>query len=71
MYSISEYKKAKCANKNVAVKISHNKYKDDWMNKKQLRHSVNRIQSKNHKIGTYEIKKIYLFCFDDFLKIMN
>ena len=24
-----------------------------------------RIQSKKHKIGTYEIKKISLSCFDD------
>ena len=26
---------------------------------------MKRIQSKNHKIGTYEIKKIFLLCFDD------
>ena len=28
-------------------------------------HSMNRIQSKNHGIGTYEINKISLSCFDD------
>ena len=26
---------------------------------------MNRIQSKNHKIGTYEINKISLSCFGD------
>ena len=26
---------------------------------------MKRIQSKNHKIGTYEINKISLSCFDD------
>ena len=26
---------------------------------------MNRIQSENHKIGTYEINKISLSCFDD------
>ena len=36
-----------------------------------LRHSMNRIQSKNHKIGTYAIKKISLSCFDDDIYILN
>ena len=26
---------------------------------------MKRIQSKKHKLGTYEIHKIYLSCFDD------
>ena len=26
---------------------------------------MKRIQSKNHKLGTYEINKISLLCFDD------
>ena len=26
---------------------------------------MNRIPSKNHRIGTYEINKISLSCFDD------
>ena len=26
---------------------------------------MKRIQSKLHKIGTYEVFKIYRFCFDD------
>ena len=34
-------------------------------NQKCLRHLMNRIQSKNHKIGTYEINKISLSCFHD------
>ena len=32
---------------------------------KCLRHSINRNQSKDHRIGIYEIKKISLSCFDD------
>ena len=61
----SEYKKANDVNKNVIAKISHKEYKDVLLNKKFLIHWVNRIQSKNHRIWTYEIKKIYLSCFDD------
>ena len=53
----SEHKKAKGVNKNVVAKISHNKYKDILLNNKCLGHSMNRIQSKDHKIGTYEINK--------------
>ena len=34
-------------------------------NKKIIRHKVKRIQAKKHKIGTYEIDKISLSCFDD------
>ena len=32
---------------------------------------MNRIQSKNHKIGTYKIKKISLSCFDATRYILN
>ena len=67
----SEQKKAKSLNKNVAAAISHNKYKDVLLNKKCLRHSINRIQSKNHRIGTYEINMISLRCFDDKIYIQN
>ena len=56
-----EHKKAKGVNRNVAT-ISHGKYKDVLLNKKCLRHPMNRIQSKDHRIGTYEINKISLAC---------
>ena len=36
-----------------------------------MRHSVNRIQSKDHRIGTHEINKISLSCFDDKIYIQN
>ena len=47
------------------------KYRDILLNKKCLTHSMNRIQSKNKKIGTYEINKIYLSCFDGKIYILN
>ena len=67
----SEHKKANCVNRNFVATISHNKYKDVLLNKFFLRHSMNRIQSKDHKIGTYEINKISLPCFDDKVHIQN
>ena len=51
--------------------ISLNEYKDVLLNKKCLRHSVNRIQSKDHRIGTDEINKISLPCFNDKIYIQN
>ena len=67
----SEHKKEKGVNKNVVGTISHNKYKDVLLDKKCLRHSMNRIQSKDHWIRTYEINKISLSCFDDKIHIQK
>ena len=57
--------------KNVVATISHNEYKDVSLNKNYLRHLINRIQSKDHIRGTYEINKISLSCFDDKIYIRN
>ena len=48
---------------NIATKF--NEFKDVLFNKKIIRHEIKRIQAKKHKIGTYEIDKISLSCFDD------
>ena len=56
----SEHKKAKGVKRNIVAIVSHNKYKIVWLNKKCLRHSMKRTQSKDHKYGAYEINKISL-----------
>ena len=66
-----EHKNTKGVNRNVVATISHNEYKDVLLNKKCLRHSMNRIQLKDHRIGTYDINKISLPCFDDKIYIQN
>ena len=48
----SEHKRAKGINRNIVATIIHNEYKDVLLNKKCLRHWMNRIQSKDHGIGT-------------------
>ena len=40
-------------------------------NNKCIRHSLNRTQSKYHRIGIYEINKISLSCFDDKIYIQK
>ena len=39
----SKHKKEKGLNKNVVATVSHDEYKDVFLNKKCLRHSMNRI----------------------------
>ena len=67
----SDQKNGKSVNKNVAAAISHNEYKDVLLNKKCLRYSMNSIQSRDHKIGTYEIYRISLSCINDKVFIKN
>ena len=56
-----EHKKTKGINKSIiAIIINHNEYQDVLLNKKCLRYSINRIQSKDHRIGTYEISKFFV-----------
>ena len=61
----SERTKAKGVNRNIAATISHNEQKSVLWKNKRIRHSRSRIQSKNHRIETYEINKILLSYFDD------
>ena len=42
-----------------------NEFKAVLLNKKIIRHKMKIIQVKKHKIGTYEIDKILLSCFDN------
>ena len=58
-------------NKNVVAKISRNRYKDVLMIRRCLLHSVNRIQSKNHKIEIHEINQFYMRCFDYKIYILD
>ena len=66
----SEHKKVKGVDRNVVAALRH-MYKDVLLNQKCLRHSMNGIQSKNHRKGTYEINKISLFYLDDKIYIQN
>ena len=43
--------------KGVSIATAFDKFKDVWFNEKIIRHKMKRIQSKNHKLGTYEIGK--------------
>ena len=59
MYAIlAENNKKSSKAKGVNIPIDFSEYKDILFKKKIIRHKMKRIQSKKHKIGTYEIDKI-------------
>ena len=57
--------------KGVNIATEFKEFKDTLFNKKIIRHKMRRIQSKKHKLGTYEVDKIPLLCFDDKRFILN
>ena len=59
-----EVKKAKGVNKNVVKNTRHKEFVV-LFNKKVMKHNMKRIQNKLHRIGTYDVCKISLSCFDD------
>ena len=64
MYSMKQIDgKAYNTAKGVSIVTEFKKFKDILFNEKIIRHKMRRIQSKKHKLGTYEIHKIYLSCF--------
>ena len=66
-----KHKKVKSVSKNVVATISHNEFKNVLFNKKCLRYSVNKIQRKDHRIGVYEINKVFFLCFSGKIYIQN
>ena len=63
--NIEEIRKARGVNKIVVKNIRDKEYIEVLFNKNLLRHKVKRIQSKLHRIGTYDVCEISLTCFDD------
>ena len=51
--------------KRVHLVLSHEEYVDVLFNRKVVRHKMKRIQINLHEIGTYDINKIRLTCFND------
>ena len=57
---------AKGIKKQVIKKIlTHDNYKEVLFNSEQMRHTMKTIRSKNHQLGSFELNKISLSCFDD------
>ena len=65
-------KTAKGIKKNVIKKnIHHEDYKNVLFNNKQIHHEMKTIRSQKHQLGSFELNKISLSCFDDKRYIHN
>ena len=49
----------------IKKNITHENYKETLFNNKQMHHKMKTIRSQNHQLGSYEINKVSLSCFDD------
>ena len=59
-------KTAKGIKKNVIKNnIKHEDYKRTLLNEEQMHHKMKTIRSQKHQLGSYEINKVSLSCFDD------
>ena len=66
MYSlITVDNEEKVRTKGLNKNLKYDKFYDALFDKKVIRHNMKRIQAKKHRLGTYNICKVSLSCFDD------
>ena len=66
MYSILDEKSnERSTNKGYNAFVEFQEFHDTLFQKKNYRHQMRGIKSKNHNLGTYRTNKISLSCFDD------
>ena len=49
----------------IKTNIAHQDYKDTPQNNKQIYHTMKTIRGVCHQLGSYELNKVSLSCFDD------
>ena len=65
-------KTAKGIKKNIIKnEIKHEDYKSVLLENKQIHHTMKTIRSSKHQLGSYELNKVSLSCFDDKRYISN
>ena len=59
MYSLNTVdNEEKIKAKGVNVRLKHSEFNDVLFNNKIIRHNMRRIQSKLHRLGTYDVYKV-------------
>ena len=66
-----EEEKIRTKGLNKKLGLRYSEFYDVLFNKKVVRHSMKRIQAKKHKLGTYDVCKISLSCFDEKRYLLN
>ena len=70
--NLKEERTAKGIKKNVIKNnIKHEDYKKTLLKEEQMHHKMKTIRSNKHQLGSYEINKVSLSCFDDKRYIHN
>ena len=70
--NVSASRTAKGVKKNIIKKnIKHEDYKNVLFNNEEMHHQMKTIRSNNHQLGSYELNKISLSCFEDKRYILN
>jgi ribosomal protein L31E len=55
----------------IKNKLTHDHFKGVIREKEQLQHNMNTMRSVKHQVGTYEMRKVTLSCFDDKGHLLN
>jgi hypothetical protein len=55
----------------IKNKLTHDNFKNVIKKKDRMRHKMNTIRSTKHVIGTYQIQKVTLSCFDDKIYLLD
>ena len=55
----------------IKNKLTHDHFKGVIREKEQPRHNMNTMRSVKHQVGTYEMRKLTLSCFDDKRHLLN
>lgn len=69
----ADHKKDKKGNriyKSVVKNATHKEYENTFLEKKQMRHNMKRMQVKSHQLGTFQVKKVIHHFFDDDIHFM-
>jgi len=65
-HNVKGNRTAKGIKKNVIKKdIKHEDYKKTLLKNEQVYHKMKTIRSDKHKLGSYELNKVSLSCFED------
>ena len=65
-------KTAKRIKKNIIKnEIKHENYQETLLNNEQMHHKMKTIRIQKHELGSYDINKVSLSCFDDKRYILN
>ena len=65
LITVDDKEKIRAKGLSKKLGLRHSEFYDVLFGEKVVRHNMKRIQAKKHEIGTYDVFKVSLACFDD------